>query len=151
MNTMFEPSKAAALTTRIDRLRPDAARQWGRMSVGGMVCHLSDAFRMAVGDRDTRDRGNLATKTIIRFVAFWTPLPWPHGVKTFPEADQELDGTPPGAFAEDVAELKDLMKRFAAQRSGPFPRHPLFGSMTNGEWGRWGYRHVDHHLRQFGQ
>ena len=43
------------------------------------------------------------------------------------------------------------MERFAVQRSSPFPRHPLFGRMTNGEWGRWGYRHVDHHLRQFGQ
>ncbi len=151
MNTLFEPSTAAALTTRIDHLRPESARQWGRMSVGGMVCHLSDAFRMAVGDRETRDRGNLVTKTIIRFVAFWTPLRWPHGVKTLPEADQELDGTPPGTFAEDAAELKDLMERFAAQRSSPFPRHPLFGRMTNAEWGRWGYRHVDHHLRQFGR
>ncbi len=96
MNTLFEPSTAAALTTRIDHLRPDSARQWGRMSVGGMVCHLSDAFRMAGGDRETRDRGNLVTRTIIRFVAFWTPLRWPHGVKTLPEADQESDGTPPG-------------------------------------------------------
>jgi hypothetical protein len=72
-------------------------------------------------------------------------------VKTLPEVDQESDGTPPETLAEDVAELKDLMERFAVQRSSPFPRHPLFGRMTNGEWGRWGYRHVDHHLRQFGQ
>jgi len=28
--------------------------------------------------------------------------------------------------------------------------HPLFGRLTTAEWGRWGYRHMDHHLRQFG-
>jgi len=120
------------------------------MSVGGMVCHLSDAFRMAVGDREARDLSNVVTKTIIRFVAISTPLPWPHGVKTLPEADQELGGTQPTDFAEDVAGLRALMERFIAQKSEAFPYHPLFGSMSSGEWGRWGYRHVDHHLRQFG-
>jgi hypothetical protein len=28
--------------------------------------------------------------------------------------------------------------------------HPLFGPLTRAEWGRWGLRHADHHLRQFG-
>lgn len=87
----------------------------------------------------------------MRFVALSTPLPWPHGAKTLPEADQELGGTQPTDFAEDVAGLKALMERFIAQKSDPFPHHPLFGSMSTGESGRWGYRHIDHHLRQFGQ
>ena len=60
-------------------------------------------------------------------------------------------GTQPTDFAEDVAGLKALMERFIAQKSDPFPHHPLFGSMSSGESGRWGYRHIDHHLRQFGQ
>ena len=87
----------------------------------------------------------------MRFVALSTPLPWPHGAKTLPEADQELGGTQPIDFAEDVAGLKALMERFIAQKSDPFPHHPLFGSMSSGESGRWGYRHIAHHLRQFGQ
>jgi len=150
MNTLLDPSLVATLIARIDRLSPDAERQWGRMSVGGMVCHLSDAFRMAVGDREPKDRSTLASRSIMRFLALSTPVQWPHGVKTVPEADQELDGTPPTDFSTDVAELETLMARFAALPTGAFPAHPLFGRMTTGEWGRWGYRHIDHHLRQFG-
>ena len=42
-----------------------------------------------------------------------------------------------------------LMENFthAAIRSR---RHPLWGRMSEWEWGRWGYLHTDHHLRQFG-
>jgi hypothetical protein len=29
-------------------------------------------------------------------------------------------------------------------------RHPVFQKMSAAEWGRWAYRHVDHHARQFG-
>jgi hypothetical protein len=28
--------------------------------------------------------------------------------------------------------------------------HPIFGKLSQGDWLTWGYRHVDHHLRQFG-
>ena len=114
-------------------------------------CYLSDAFRMVVGDSETRDLSNLATRTILKFTALSTPLPWPRGVKTLPEADQELGGTPPSEFTADVTQLKALMERFTALEPGAFTPHPIFGAMTRGEWGRWGYRHVDHHLRQFGQ
>jgi hypothetical protein len=29
-------------------------------------------------------------------------------------------------------------------------RHPIFGELTDSERMRWGYLHMDHHLRQFG-
>jgi hypothetical protein len=28
--------------------------------------------------------------------------------------------------------------------------HPIFGAMSERAWLRWGYLHMDHHLRQFG-
>jgi hypothetical protein len=31
-----------------------------------------------------------------------------------------------------------------------FGLHPAFGKMDQRDWLAWGYRHVDHHLRQFG-
>jgi hypothetical protein len=29
-------------------------------------------------------------------------------------------------------------------------QHPMFGRLTTNEWNVWGFRHADHHLRQFG-
>ncbi|MEM7417487.1 MAG: hypothetical protein AAF389_18500 [Gemmatimonadota bacterium] len=87
---------------------------------------------------------------VLRFIAFTTPVPWPKGFRTAPEQDQELDGTPPEEFATDVAELEALMARFVGERGVGMTPHWRWGQMPATMWGRYGYRHVDHHLRQFG-
>jgi hypothetical protein len=37
-----------------------------------------------------------------------------------------------------------------ADHQGDWPPHPILGRLSRGQWMRWGYRHMDHHLRQFG-
>ena len=115
------------------------------------LCHSSDAFRMALGERAVAPV-RVRFKPVIRFVALWTPLPWPKGrLQTVPEAEAGVGGTPPVTFEEDRAELLALMARFAAAPAGQLLAvHPILGRMRREDWGRWGYRHMDHHLRQFG-
>ena len=60
------------------------------------------------------------------------------------------NGTPPTSFEADVAQLDSLMVRFAEARGGGLLPHNRWGNMSRGMWGRYGYRHVNHHLRQFG-
>jgi hypothetical protein len=112
-----------------------------------MVCHLNDAYCMADGSRMPKPIDNLVSRTVIRWVALHTPMKWPPGAKTVPEADQEQGGTPPADWMRDVAELQDHIVKFAA-RDGH--RHPFFGPMSATEWNVWAFRHADHHLRQFG-
>jgi hypothetical protein len=65
--------------------------------------------------------------------------------------DQEVEGTKPGDFAADLAELESLVERIATVGKGyDWPAHPIFGRMSESAWMRWAYLHVDHHLRQFG-
>jgi hypothetical protein len=80
----------------------------------------------------------------------YAPLRWPSGVTTRPELAQDLGGTPPTDFIADVAELRTLMDVVARHTGASWPPHPLFGPMSRRAWLRWGYLHVDHHLRQFG-
>lgn len=150
MSNLHDPAARDELLQRIESLTPESQRQWGRMSPHGMVCHLNDAFLASFGERDAKGRGNILHRTIIRFIAFSTPMPWPPGAKTLPEFDQEIGGTPPEEFAADVARLRSHIERFHDSKGQGLAPHPVFGSLTKGEWGRWGYRHVDHHLRQFG-
>jgi hypothetical protein len=50
-----------------------------------------------------------------------------------------------------LRELRGLIDRFTRQpRDFELQMHPIFGAMTEEEWMRWGYLHMDHHLRQFG-
>jgi hypothetical protein len=151
VSTLFDEASRNAILKRLDNLTPQSRRYWGRMTVHQMVCHLSDGYRNPVGERTVPSYSSLVRRTLIKWIALHTPMQWPHGVRTIPEADQEVGGTKPVEFARDIAELKRLIDVFAAteQKVGGH-RHAMFGPLTAQEWGVWGYRHADHHLRQFG-
>jgi hypothetical protein len=146
MSTFAVPQTRAALRDRIVALRPDAPRQWGRMTPHQMICHLADGFRMASGERPPKPVDNVFSRFVIRWVALHTSMKWPPGAKTIPEADQEKQGTPPAQWESDKLELLRLFDAFAAR---PAVAHPFFGALNGDEWNVWAYRHVDHHLRQF--
>lgn len=150
MKNFFDPVVRSATLDRLDGLRPDSPRQWGRMTPGQTVCHLADAFQAALGDRPAKPIPNLMLSTVGRVIALSTPMPWPKGVKTAPEFDQDVAGTTPGIFQEDLDAMKGLAERFAATHGAGLQAHIVFGALTKAEWGRWAFRHLDHHLRQFG-
>ena len=95
-------------------------------------------------------RGGPLTRTVVRFVALTVPVAWPKNVPTAPEIDQEHGGTGPAEFHADVDDLQAQIARFVGTNGIGMNTHPIFGNLTRGEWGRWGYRHLDHHLSQFG-
>jgi hypothetical protein len=144
-----------AIIARLHRLRPDTPRRWGRMSAPQMVCHLTDAFRSLLGERPTstpsRTPGMLG-RTLVRWIALYSPFLWPRGIRTRPEIDSQLGGTPPSShFDDDVAALEAAAARFlSAGEHGPRKPHFMFGQLSEAEWQRWAYLHMDHHLRQFG-
>ena len=148
--TLLHPEARAEILRRIEALTPRSERRWGRMTPHQMVCHLSDACRAALGERRVPVIGTLWERTVIRWLAIHTNVKWPQGVRTVPEADQEIGGTRPTEFARDVDELRGLIQRFSGPEAQLSGYHPLFGALSATEWGRFSYRHADHHLRQFG-
>jgi len=104
-----------------------------------------------MGEKPVADASSLSQRTVVKWMALYLPVRWPTGVLvTRPEIEQASGGTCPGDFGRDVADLVDAMERFSsAALSADWPPHPIFGPMTRPAWMRWGYLHVDHHLRQF--
>ena len=151
MKTLARERDVDELLRRLKNVRHDSARRWGRMSAHQMICHLSDAFRMATGIKAVTATPTLRDRTIIKWIALHLPIPWPAGtIRTVPEVDQEIGGTAPGDFRRDVDDLENLLRSFAVRRGAAWPTHPIFGRLSESQWLRWGYLHVDHHLRQFG-
>lgn len=120
----------------------------GRMTARQMVCHLNDSFRVGMGEKYASPATSLIQRTFIKWVALRAPVKWPPGVPTRPEIEQGRGGTPPAEWETDCAELLRLMDAFAKLET--FGVHPAFGKMSYRDWLISGYRHVDHHLRQFG-
>jgi len=151
MKTLARDRDTNEIIRRLRTLRPDSVRRWGRMSAHQMVCHLNDAFRMATGELPVKCSPTRRQRTLIKWIAIHLPVRWPSGFMTAPEIDQEIGGTSPADFAAELADLERRVESIAARRGASWPMHPIFGRMSEAEWLRWAYLHVDHHLRQFGR
>jgi hypothetical protein len=116
-----------------------------------MLCHLSDSFLICMGERQVSSASGIFQRTVIKFAALYAPFKWPKGVPTRPEVEQGVGGSAPIEFERDRSVLIKTMERFwRPDRDHIRSPHPIFGDMRDREWLRWGYLHVDHHLRQFG-
>ena len=149
MKTLWHPQSRGLLSTRIDRLTPHTPAFWGRMNAEEMVAHVTRGMRMGLGELETHTRN-----TVLRYWPFkhlfvyYLPFP-----KAKAKAPRELvtRGTNVGEWNANIAELHASLDRFAQRTTQTqWPEHPVFGPLTGEAWGALGWRHLDHHLRQFG-
>jgi hypothetical protein len=152
MQTIADPDTLAALLNRLARLHPDSQRKWGTLAPGEMLCHLADAMDSVLGHRLPPGPPTAAVpRRIVKWLALYSPLPWPQGVPTRPGVDPHRDGTKPTDFERDRARVVRGLRELAIAPAAQLAvAHFRFGSMVRADWQRWGYRHADHHLRQFG-
>jgi hypothetical protein len=118
------------------------------MTAHEMVCHLCDSFQVALGEKEVSRAPSPLPRKWVKWIALRSSLPWAHNVPTRPEIQQGVGGTPPTDWGRDRENLRRMILGFGA-RCVP-GSHPMFGAMNSDDWLIWGYRHVDHHLRQFG-
>lgn len=149
MRTLAHSTDAAEIVRRLRRVRPDSSARWGRMTPHQMVCHLTDALRMAIGEKAVSPATGVFQRTMLKWIVLYVPQRWPAGIVTRPEIDQQRGGTKPAGFAGDVAQLEAALQAVRLPRA-TWPPHPIFGRMSQRQWLRWAYLHADHHLRQFG-
>jgi hypothetical protein len=154
--TLASSADKEQIALRLRKVHASSERRWGRMTAPQMICHLADSFRVTIGEKPWATARISVTSIplpcwFVKWVALQTPFPWPHGVETRPEVDVERGGTRPLDFEADRLELERLLTRFTRRpRDFEWQPHPMFGAMANADWMRWGYLHMDHHLRQFG-
>jgi hypothetical protein len=134
------------LLDRLERLTPDATARWGTMAPLQMLAHLADWMLMASGEIKTAARIHVLRLPPLKQLAiYW--LPFPKGVPTSPE----LIGRAPSEWSVERGSVRERIESFEKLYSkAQWPEHPVFGEMTPTAWGVFAYRHMDHHLRQFG-
>jgi len=149
MQNLFDVALANQVKQRVDSLRIDSQRRWGKMSVAQTVAHCASGLEMALGEiKPPRAlMGRLVGAAIKpRVVGNDEPLR-----RNSPTAD-ELVINGERMLDEERVRLRSLIDRFVS--GGPSVctthPHPFFGRLTPGEWAVLMYKHLDHHLRQFG-
>lgn len=148
MKTVFDAEVYQELRGRIDSLSPQSSRLWGKMSVSQMLEHVARALEMATGRRVRKQVmlgkliGWMFRKDIVG------PKPFGRDSPTGPDfvVQDEPDFKATGARVKDL--LDDLHSQGEAGTDGRI--HGFFGRLSGREWGVTQFKHLDHHLRQFG-
>jgi hypothetical protein len=148
MKNLFEHGTVAEVMSRIDNLQPASLRQWGKMDVAQMMAHCSRTMDMASGSL------NPPRIFIGRLIGpifkpiFTNEKPFGKNSPT----DKELVIPDQRDFAREQEQLKLKVRQFCEGGEARCTRHPhpFFGPLTPEAWSRGMYKHLDHHLRQFG-
>lgn len=146
--TLQDGQVRAATLARFRSIPADRTPHWGTMTAPRMVVHCTDALRMATGELPVRV---LPIGRVLGATGLGTVLarymPFPKGSPTHPK----LLARVPTAFGDELSQLAAALEAFAAKpRVSKWPPHPLFGTLSPASWGVLAWRHLDHHLRQFG-
>lgn len=148
MENLFNAPDRDAMLTRLAALEPGNVRRWGTMTLPQMLAHCAVAFSYPLGE-----------KTAVRpwFARVLAPLVKGRLLGRAPMAKNgptapDLIIRDERSFEHERERLHDCVLRFCAEgRGGVNNRsHAFFGPLTGDEWGRLMFKHLDHHLRQFG-
>jgi hypothetical protein len=146
MKTLFDKDARDGLMPRIEGVTAELRPRWGKMNAEQMLAHLVEAMRMALGEFPTRPKKMLTRIPPFRqLFVYW--LPWPKGAPTA----REIMPSDRRALEDskcDLVRVVNLVAERALQTE--WPDHPSFGKLSTRAWGVLGWRHIDHHLRQFG-
>lgn len=148
MKDFFTDDTLNELTSRINKLTSETTPQWGTMSVGQMLAHCVEPLRSAIG-KEKHPRvfvgrlfGKIAKRSFMKRDSFKRNLP----------TAKEFKITSHREFEQEKKNLLNIVEQFS--KGGPTivsqHPHPFFGKMTHHEWNVLMYKHLDHHLKQFG-
>ena len=147
MKSIWDTVAQREVHDRLKMLSPDRRSRWGKMSAQQMVCHLGESLKMALGElKVARKNVPIRYPPLKQLIVYVAPFP-----KNAPTAPELVVTTTPNAWTRDVHDLQVLLDRLVARgQDGSWPEHPAFGRLSPRAWGVLVYRHMDHHLRQFG-
>lgn len=146
VKNLFDLAIKQEVISRINKLTPQSEKQWGKMDVAQMLAHLQVPIDVAQGTHIVK--GNWLMKLILPLFKkmLYDEKPWKHSLptdKTFIMTGQPKD------FEKEKSQLLDKVNRFT-ETNMVNEKHPIFGKLTKEQWSKATWKHIDHHLQQFG-
>jgi len=143
---MHDAGRGAELKRRVGALTPDTTQRWGKMSVDQMLHHVNLVLAEALGEHTAKPNVRGLPKALVRWVIL--NAPWGKGAPTRPDMlipeGQRYD------FALEKQRCLSMIDRFLAKSMNEsWPPSANF-SMTGRHWSQLQYKHLNHHLTQFG-
>ena len=152
MKNLFDPARVQDTKERILRLSPESERQWGKMGVAEMLAHCTSALQMAMGEVKPKRAPFPASLVglLIKPLVLGDDKPFRRNSPSAPELF--LADPTQCDFEQERAQLIAAIDRFSGEGAACCSQHPhpFFGALKPEQWAILMYKHLDHHLRQFG-
>lgn len=149
MKNIFEQAVKEEMEQRVNALTPESKANWGKMNVAQMLAHCNVPYEMALTEKYPKAKGIkrwLLSKTVKNIVC--SEKPYKKNSRTAPEFvivdEREFE-------MEKNTILENIQKVYAmgeAQFDGK--ESTSFGPLNSKEWSNLFYKHLNHHLEQFG-
>lgn len=146
IKNLFEPAVKQEIIQRIQSLHASSKPIWGKMNAGQMLAHLQKPIGIAYGTHQPKGSFILRLIGPMFKSALWNEKPWKQGLPTDPTFITVGLNTD---FEKEKKTLLEMIEGFS-EAAIVGEKHPIFGKMTKENWSKATWKHVDHHLRQFG-
>lgn len=146
MQSIFNTEAYQNILNRIETLNHNTASLWGKMNVGQMAHHCQAPLNIMMQKKDYKLKPSWLIKTFFK-KSLYNDKPWR---KNLPTASK-LKVTDNKDFLTEKEHLVQLINELYSQKEKKeWSTHPTFGVFTVQQWGQMQYKHLDHHLKQFG-
>ncbi len=149
MKNIFEQSVSSDIISRINQLQPDTKAQWGKMNAPQMLAHCNVTYEM-VYDNIHPKPGFLAKFMLKLFVksAVVSDKPYKKSSQTAAQFIIKEDKD----FDKEKNRLINYINQVQQEGAANFDGREShsFGPLSTAEWSNLFYKHLDHHLTQFG-
>ena len=148
-SNIFNNSNYVLIVGRIESLSDSSKREWGSMALPEMLKHCSLQLKMALFEiQETKKEGSFILRTSFgRWMGLYGPR-WQKGSITPSQMNIKIQSLEIKTFKEEQIQLLNYLNVVLTKDT--FQEHPIFGKLNKKDWGRLIWKHLDHHLRQFG-
>ncbi|GGG46067.1 DUF1569 domain-containing protein [Bizionia arctica] len=149
MKDIFNKTVSEEVINRINSLSPKSEGLWGKMTVDQMLAHCNVAYHAIYSANYTKPKGlkKWMLKTFVKKIVV-SEKPYKRNGRTAPEflIVNKRD------FEKEKEQLNSYIKKTQELGGHHFDNKEShsFGVLTKTEWNNMFYKHLDHHLNQFG-
>jgi hypothetical protein len=146
MKSFFEEGVHEEIKERLEKLSESTVANWGKMNAAQMMHHCQRPLNIVLN----KNHYNLKPNWLIQLLfkkSMYNDKPWKKNLPTVKGFAIKEDKN----FNDEKLQLVELLDELHSQKDQEtWPDHPIFGRLSKEQWGKMQYKHLDHHLRQFG-
>ncbi|MFK8060806.1 MAG: DUF1569 domain-containing protein [Polaribacter sp.] len=149
MKNIFTKEVTNEVIERIENLTATTQPNWGKMSVAQMLAHCSVTYEMVYTDKHPKPNAfaKLMLKLFVKKIVI-SEKPYTKNGRTAPQFLM----TEEKYFINEKTRLIDFINKTQELGASYYDgkESHSFGNLTSQEWNNSFYKHLDHHLAQFG-